>query len=832
MTIPTLTTLPVAPARTDPPATFVTRADAFLAAIVTFQGEMNTSIGAMNTDIAGVNANVTLAQEWATKNDAAVSGTDWSAFANATGAAPTGSAKAWATTATGVVVADGEYSAKSYASDSATSATASAASATAAGLTAGASLWVSGQSYDAGDAAVSGIDFQTYRAETTTSGTTDPSADANWTLLGYSLPSQTGNNGKYLTTNGTVESWGDVEALPDQTGNSGKFLSTDGSLASWETLAVLGGGGTTTAVPATLTSASVAAHSLTSTGWGKAVTLPDATTLSKGVTVFAFKNDSKYDISIKNNSGEIINFIYASDYVICSLMDNSTADGKWEFSSKKILGLLAQTQIPSIATTSITSFTYTKMSNNKWLILIQHSTTQYGIVYDEATLSFGSLTAIDTQGSSKGLSVVETGTDKALMMICQGASQNYIFYRSLTISGTTITLVDSQTQQVNQINQIYGPQLYKIQDNIIGVIPGNYQMQLQAITIDGSNNITLGTITSFAEGALANMYGGIYPVSAVNGRFSCIYWEDAGDNIKIATLDVSGTTLTTLAGPTAISSNSQGYEHYVFPENSNGNRFIRYANASSDYNSAILLKINANGTFTANNVSGGVFGNNYPYILSWKVVGNKVMWLSCTSDKVTVHAVTDTNGTPTIEKKYWVSNYDGFQAGTYDDGFYFVSNDFQQSEFQLYRYFINGSNEPDRELEDWFEGTNSAPQFQYFGVKTQSFWIPNSGSNWLKNMGNGDIPEVGNYMQASNRYQQIASNNDSGLVTGFWDKENNHIVPFESKRLGALNYDFYQVNWSTGANNLAEGWDVYANQDTDSPNTYNIKLLLRKVCNA
>lgn len=62
MTIPTLTTLPVAPARTDPPATFVTRADAFLAAIVTFQGEMNTSIGAMNTDIAGVNANVTAAQ--------------------------------------------------------------------------------------------------------------------------------------------------------------------------------------------------------------------------------------------------------------------------------------------------------------------------------------------------------------------------------------------------------------------------------------------------------------------------------------------------------------------------------------------------------------------------------------------------------------------------------------------------------------------------------------------------------------------------------------------------------------------------------------------------
>ena len=132
MTIPTISTLPTAPARTDAPATFITRADAFLAALVTMQSELNTSIGAMNTDIAGVNTNVLLAEDWATKNDAAVSGTDWSAFANASGAAPTGSAKAWATTASGVVVADGEYSAKSYAVDSSSSASSSASSASSA----------------------------------------------------------------------------------------------------------------------------------------------------------------------------------------------------------------------------------------------------------------------------------------------------------------------------------------------------------------------------------------------------------------------------------------------------------------------------------------------------------------------------------------------------------------------------------------------------------------------------------------------------------------------------------------------------------------------------
>ena len=135
MTIPTLTTLPVAPARTDPPATFVTRADAFLAAIVTFQGEMNTSIGAMNTDIGGIAADVALAE---------------------------------------AAVVDAE-----------TAATNAESSASAAAITAGASLWVSGQSYDAGDAAISGIDYQTYRATTSTSGTTDPSLSGDWNIISF-----------------------------------------------------------------------------------------------------------------------------------------------------------------------------------------------------------------------------------------------------------------------------------------------------------------------------------------------------------------------------------------------------------------------------------------------------------------------------------------------------------------------------------------------------------------------------------------------------------------------------------------------------------------------
>ena len=52
----------------------------------------------------------------------------------------------------------------------------------------------------------------------------------------YVVPDQTGNSGKYLTTNGTVSSWGAVDALPSQTGNSGKYLTTNGTAAAWASI--------------------------------------------------------------------------------------------------------------------------------------------------------------------------------------------------------------------------------------------------------------------------------------------------------------------------------------------------------------------------------------------------------------------------------------------------------------------------------------------------------------------------------------------------------------------------------------------------------------------
>ena len=93
---------------------------------------------------------------------------------------------------------------------------------------------------------------------TSINGTTIPSSK---TLVAtdsttYVVPSQSGNSGKALTTDGTTSSWSTTingtaipanktlvatdstaQVVPSQTGNSGKYLTTDGTTSSWGTVA-------------------------------------------------------------------------------------------------------------------------------------------------------------------------------------------------------------------------------------------------------------------------------------------------------------------------------------------------------------------------------------------------------------------------------------------------------------------------------------------------------------------------------------------------------------------------------------------------------------------
>lgn len=86
---------------------------------------------------------------------------------------------------------------------------------------AGATLWVSGTTYAAGNARYSPIDYQTYRRKTAGSGTTDPSLDStNWARLNVAAPSVT----RTVRTSNTILVEADRSTLIDIT--SGTFSQT------------------------------------------------------------------------------------------------------------------------------------------------------------------------------------------------------------------------------------------------------------------------------------------------------------------------------------------------------------------------------------------------------------------------------------------------------------------------------------------------------------------------------------------------------------------------------------------------------------------------------
>jgi len=53
------------------------------------------------------------------------------------------------------------------------------------------------------------------------------------TALNALLPTQSGQNGKYLVTDGTDATWQSSSTLPSQSGQGGGYLTTNGTSASW-----------------------------------------------------------------------------------------------------------------------------------------------------------------------------------------------------------------------------------------------------------------------------------------------------------------------------------------------------------------------------------------------------------------------------------------------------------------------------------------------------------------------------------------------------------------------------------------------------------------------
>lgn len=119
-------------------------------------------------------------------------------------------------------------------------------------------------------------------------------------------------------------------ALPNPS-TAGNVLVSNGTI--WESTAFSagfsGGAITSSAVDITLTSSSAQAQQITMTAANKKVTLPDATTMSKGAIAFYIANAGGISFDVVDSSGGNITTLTPYDSVSLVLVNNSTAAGVW-----------------------------------------------------------------------------------------------------------------------------------------------------------------------------------------------------------------------------------------------------------------------------------------------------------------------------------------------------------------------------------------------------------------------------------------------------------------------------------------------------------------------
>ena len=341
-----------------------------------------TSATNASNSATSASTQATNASNSATAASTSASNASTSASAASTSATAASGSASTATTQAGIATTQATNAATS-ASGASTSATNAASSASGASTSASnASTSATNASNSASAASTSATNASNSASAASTSAT---NAANSATLAASYTPSQTGNSGKYLTTDGTNTSWDALAAVA----NSGAYSDLSGtpSLASvatsgsyndlsnkptiptnldsltdvtitspstdqvlkyngsaWVNGTAAGGGGFS---GATTNAVSSSALTLTNTSTqyqivqinsvaNSIVTLPNATTLTnKGYPPFVIENASPIgaNLQVQNSTGAVVGYLVVGQVGLFTLVDNSTSAGLWECST-------------------------------------------------------------------------------------------------------------------------------------------------------------------------------------------------------------------------------------------------------------------------------------------------------------------------------------------------------------------------------------------------------------------------------------------------------------------------------------------------------------------
>jgi hypothetical protein len=436
-------------------------------------------------------------------------------------------------------------------------------------------------------------------------------------------------------------------------GTNGQALLADSTQPNgvrWGTSGLGVGGANTIVGSVTLTATSAGAQTVTPTGPGFYATLPDATTMLKGSTVFALQNNSEYDYGVKDSAGVQLGWIRPFTGCIIGLADNAAAAGVWDCVNLEKVGVTAQ--LISTSTGAGGLFRVPLDATRSLLAWHQGSTTVNGVVYDSATNTFGAVTVLVTLTAS-GVFAFCNGylAGQAVIAAIEAASSTLNF-NVITATGTTIAVtaqtaalastVGSTSIGVLQVGTSGNFVVTYVRDG------ASYFPEIRAV----STGVGGVTIAIGAALLLPNSYGGVGVVNGtavfsvtnaqvlvVSGNPTTLYATPYAVAGNVLTL---GTTATA-----AMTSNSPRYIKQL----PSGRFLVGYLNTSYYMG---LIKV----TGTVASISSVVLGSGAVAATSFDMIAcgaTKIVAMSYLSNVFHIQIFTDTAGTLTAGSNLTVS---------------------------------------------------------------------------------------------------------------------------------------------------------------------------------
>ncbi len=430
----------------------------------------------------------------------------------------------------------------SAASSSASAANISANEANAAASSAvavsGATVWISGTTYALYDTVISPSDYQTYRRKIAGAGTTDPSADyTNWERIN-SLPSQNGNAGKTLTTDGTSASW--------------SFL---GAIAPSESIT------TNTTLTSTSSGYQIISDAITA---DLTITLPDATTLPGLSFSYIIQNDSYYYVTIQNNNGDFLTIVPPKITKSLSLADNSTANGLWkrvfetnEEQDRQHIDLQNEDIVFNINTTTYISST--QLDTDKVLVCYRDDSTGYGmacIISSSGNTLSASTPVAFTASTITDIETIALSTTQAIVAYLDGSLKSMV----LDIDGTTIT---TNTATTVYSGSNYPSDIVKISTTqavvvfLYGTDTKNYASVLD---VTGSSITAQTPVAIQASGGVDTDQR--CKIAVLSASQLIAVYRNSSNHVYTRLLGLSGSTLTTQGSETLVWGTASGLAGY------------------------------------------------------------------------------------------------------------------------------------------------------------------------------------------------------------------------------------------------------------------------------